>query len=932
MPNNDSHQHVVKTSAQWNERAIEYWVVPRGCLCVELTARGKTKLKVGEGDKNYHQLPYICNHEDMYNYYTKEEVDALFNNLNRMAIMSTDEYDSRSDLPLIGNKIGDVRFVKSQSPSIKPDPDLYTWDGRKWIFIGSPMVDISKYVTREEFNVVKDKVDEIYPKAHTHPNKDILDGITQADRDKFDDLHNYDDTEIRELIHETGHIHPNKPILDTITNDSILSPTDREKFNSLHNYDDTEVKFRLVTVEEKAHTHANKTVLDGITQEKLDEIEELAATYVIVKNDITELKNKAHVHENMDILNGTNASYTLDQQEELYRLSRISTFIGAGPTWDGIFGYVPAPEMGQQTYFLRGDGTWAKVKSGGDKYKAGEGIYILSGEATSDTFPFNIYSQGSRVKQYVIYGNVGGVGELVNGEYHIPVVVSAPGHPNRTSVIILSEPMYDGDYIDFEKQIFAHYRTDITSQVQNVDTDTRQTGISSTGNLYWKSSYQGWGGSPRVTDYFELEPDASYEISKVYPDHDFSDSLNINLYDENKNRTRTIVTSTTSSTAFSPTENEKYMRQSYTGADNGYCHVFKLKPTETPCILQEVLLYTNAINTIDIDTTIKPTEVYFEVEVPDDPDPDDPMSQYTGIIYNDGILDVTQDDPTALNELTFHFRDNEYKVITIPGASEMTGATASTDGEAGLVPAPLAGDENKFLRGDGTWQDVEGSTTYYPGRGIEFGGETLIPTEFVESDFIRAVSVYHGTISKSAGLDSFTLTATDNDCYTDHYNGWDGYFISAEPNTKYRVSWSSVNGTRGNMFVFEVSGTEYTGVMYIVNNANTNVNIFTTSSTCNKLSLRFGVANTGTSETYSNITFDKVVPLNNVINAKLGNGLQFDSNNAIELSATAAGHGIQITSGTINDKLGVGLTFDDNDAITLDEATKFTLNCNNDPD
>lgn len=41
--------------------------------------------------------------------------------------------------------------------------------------------------------------------------------------------------------------------------------------------------------------------------------------------------------------------------------------------------------------------------------------------------------------------------------------------------------------------------------------------------------------------------------------------------------------------------------------------------------------------------------------------------------------------------------------LTVP---EMTGATASTDGESGLVPAPDAGDEDKFLKGDGTWADV----------------------------------------------------------------------------------------------------------------------------------------------------------------------------------------------------------------------------------
>jgi hypothetical protein len=35
--------------------------------------------------------------------------------------------------------------------------------------------------------------------------------------------------------------------------------------------------------------------------------------------------------------------------------------------------------------------------------------------------------------------------------------------------------------------------------------------------------------------------------------------------------------------------------------------------------------------------------------------------------------------------------------------STMTGATAETDGASGLVPAPMAGEQDKFLRGDGTW-------------------------------------------------------------------------------------------------------------------------------------------------------------------------------------------------------------------------------------
>lgn len=33
----------------------------------------------------------------------------------------------------------------------------------------------------------------------------------------------------------------------------------------------------------------------------------------------------------------------------------------------------------------------------------------------------------------------------------------------------------------------------------------------------------------------------------------------------------------------------------------------------------------------------------------------------------------------------------------------MQGATSTTNGRAGLTPVPMAGDQNKFLRGDGTW-------------------------------------------------------------------------------------------------------------------------------------------------------------------------------------------------------------------------------------
>jgi hypothetical protein len=47
---------------------------------------------------------------------------------------------------------------------------------------------------------------------------------------------------------------------------------------------------------------------------------------------------------------------------------------------------------------------------------------------------------------------------------------------------------------------------------------------------------------------------------------------------------------------------------------------------------------------------------------------------------------------------------------------DFTGATSSTDGAAGQVPAPDAGDEDKFLRGDGTWSAIAGSVTGVKGN------------------------------------------------------------------------------------------------------------------------------------------------------------------------------------------------------------------------
>lgn len=77
-------------------------------------------------------------------------------------------------------------------------------------------------------------------------------------------------------------------------------------------------------------------------------------------------------------------------------------------------------------------------------------------------------------------------------------------------------------------------------------------------------------------------------------------------------------------------------------------------------------------------------------------------------------------------KITFTTAAGDTKEITTQDTtySNMTAATASAAGTHGLVPAPAAGKQGQFLRGDATWA-TPANTTYSPGSGLAFSGTTI---------------------------------------------------------------------------------------------------------------------------------------------------------------------------------------------------------------
>lgn len=131
--------------------------------------------------------------------------------------------------------------------------------------------------------------------------------------------------------------------------------------------------------------------------------------------------------------------------------------------------------------------------------------------------------------------------------------------------------------------------------------------------------------------------------------------------------------------------------------------------------------------------------------------------------------------------------------------SNMGAATSSAAGKAGLVPAPAAGAQGKYLRGDGTWQTPPNTTYSNMGGATSSaaGAAGLVPAPAAgkQTSFLRGDGTWVVPTNTTYGLASTTANGLLRQLNgsTSNFMRGDGTWATP-PNTTYAVANESTNG------------------------------------------------------------------------------------------------------------------------------------------
>lgn len=391
-------------------------------------------------------------------------------------------------------------------------------------------------------------------------------------------------------------------------------------------------------------------------------------------------------------------------------------FVGATSAAPGSKGLVPAPQAGDDAKFLSGDGTWKTAGGGG---------------SSTLTYTLSTMTPGSYQNGVLTYNGTRVTGSDVLSAYNAGnrIVISYNGFPSQYFDVIEVED----DREDIVTVTFVDSSVIPNSTVYQIDmwyTAVAADTLSASSLTY--SDFTGATSSVAGAHGLVPAPSAGDQGKVLHGDGTWKDTT-----------AKLVEMSYGESNAWA-----KFIA-AYNAGSIVYCRASSnANPGTGSQTRKAFMAYVN--------NATNPTNVEFQYvrsqSSKTDSQQTDQVFVYTLTNASGGTWSVASRNMgpkiNVNGPITKTFTSGANATITI-GADAMTGATASTAGAAGVVPKPVAGDNTKFLRGDGTWQTAGGGTAYST-------------SEVATNDtWLNGETIYRKTIT-SSGLDGVVAHGITN--------------------------------------------------------------------------------------------------------------------------------------------------------------------------
>ena len=508
--------------------------------------------------------------------------------------------------------------------------------------------------------------------------------------------------------------------------------------------------------------------------------------------------------------NGTSGTIQTQDTNTTY-----SAFKGATSSAAGGTGLVPAPTAGQQTRFLRGDGTWQTPPNTTYNNATTSADGLMSSE---DKTKLDGIASGANKYTHPSYTN------RTSGLYKI--TVDATGHVSAATAVTKSDITALGIPGQDTNTTYANATTS-TDGLMSAEDKVKLNGIAAGANKYTHPSY-----TAKSSGLYKITVDALGHVSAV-ASVTKSDITALGIPGSDTNTTYSAFKGATASAAGgsglvpapAAGQNTRYLRGDGTwqtppnttygvatdetnglmsAADkakldgiasgaNNYAHptftarnagLYKITVNNQGHVTAATAVVKGDITALGIPSTNttynNATTSTDGLMSSEDKTKLDGIAtganKYTHPSYTartSGLYKITVDTSGHVSAVTAVTKA-DITALGIPGQDTNTtysafkGATASVAGGTGLVPAPAAGYTSRYLRGDGTWQTPPNTTysTFKAATASAAGGSGLVPApaagendEYLRGDGTWATppnTTYTNATSSKAGLMSST--------------------------------------------------------------------------------------------------------------------------------------------------------------------------------